>query len=127
MSDARILENLLAGVGIDELMARMKETPASSVQRSGRQAVTKPELHRFRLRAPAKINLITLKCLTPTSAKRVVEEFPGQGGDDNTMHLVGNRVEIRYFDKRWPLDIANWAFTEGLASDSDSGKVIRCL
>lgn len=43
------------------------------------------------------------------------------------MKLDGSTVVIAYADKRWPLDIADWAGEEGLASDSDSAKVIACL
>jgi hypothetical protein len=72
---------------------------------------------------------VTLRCLDEVSAQRVVNEFPNRdrGGQTNTMKLDGGTVVITYADKRWPYDIADWAGEMGLASDSDSARVIACL
>lgn len=70
-----------------------------------------------------------LTCLTPEAAAAVVDEHNDYfgAGPSNTVHQDGNEVVIGYFDKRWPLDIAEWAGEQGHASDSAAAAVIARL
>lgn len=72
-------------------------------------------------------NPILLTRLSVEAAARVVAEFPGRGNQDNSMTAMDDKVEIEYFDKRWPYDIASWAFNEGLVSGSAASSVISRL
>jgi hypothetical protein len=68
-----------------------------------------------------------LTCLTPEDAAAVVTE--GTRPDD-TVHTVrqdGTDVVIGYLDKRWPLDVADWAGANGHASDEAAARVIAGL
>lgn len=99
-------------------------------QRSGRWAQTEPDLTEFPTdRLNFLLPKVTLRCLDTEAAQRVVNEFPNRdrGGVSNTMSAAGATVVITYVDKRWPLDIADWAGEEGLASDSASARVIACI
>jgi hypothetical protein len=70
-----------------------------------------------------------LICLSETSAAAVVGEHADYfgAGPSNTVHQDGTHVVIDYFDKRWPLDIAEWAAEQGHASDSAAAVVIAGL
>lgn len=72
-------------------------------------------------------NTITLRCLDAEAAENVAAQFPGRGNSANTLKVVGAGIVIEYFDKRWPYDIASWAFDEGLTSDSAAAFVISRL
>lgn len=100
-------------------------------QSSGRWAQTPPGLTDLptKQKLDSLLPKVTLKCLDAESARRVVDEFPNRdrGGNSNTMQAEGDTVVIGYVDKRWPLDIADWAGDEALASDSDVARVIACL
>ncbi|SFK74260.1 hypothetical protein [Streptomyces pini] len=70
-----------------------------------------------------------LACLSPESAAAVVDEHDAYfgAGPSNTVRQDGNEVVIDYFDKRWPLDVAEWAAEQGHATDSAAAAVIAAL
>ena len=70
-----------------------------------------------------------LTCLSEENAAAVVAEHADYfgAGPSNTVRQDGNAVVIDYFDKRWPLDIADWASEQGHASDSAAARVIGDL
>ncbi|WP_031514813.1 hypothetical protein [Streptomyces sp. NRRL F-5123] len=70
-----------------------------------------------------------LQCLTPSDAEMVIAEHADYfgAGPSNTVRQDGATVVIDYFDKRWPLDIAEWAAEQGHASDSAAARVIAAL
>lgn len=70
-----------------------------------------------------------LTCISPEAAAAVVNEHDGYfgAGASNTVKQDGHVVVIDYFDKRWPLDIAEWAAEQGHADDSAAAQVMACL
>jgi hypothetical protein len=70
-----------------------------------------------------------LTCHTPGDAEMVIAEHADYfgAGPSNTVRQDGADVVITYFDKRWPLDIADWAGEQGHASDSAAARVIAQL
>lgn len=72
---------------------------------------------------------IRLTCLTDAGAAAVVAEHADYfgAGPSNTVRQDGTDVVIGYFDKRWPLDIAEWACENGHATDSAAARVIGSL
>ena len=70
-----------------------------------------------------------LTCHTHDNAAAVVAEHADYfgAGPSNTIRQDGADVVIDYFDKRWPLDIAQWAGEQGHASDSAAARVIAAL
>ncbi|MFF5186438.1 hypothetical protein ACFY30_22125 [Streptomyces sp. NPDC000345] len=68
-----------------------------------------------------------LTCLSPKDAAAVVEEGTRPGDTVHTVRQDGATVVIGYFDKRWPLDVADWAAENGHASDSAAARVIAAL
>lgn len=70
-----------------------------------------------------------LTCLSEESAAAVVGEHVDYvgAGPGNTVRQDGPVVVIDYFDKRWPLDIADWASEQGHASDAEAARVIGGL
>jgi hypothetical protein len=65
-----------------------------------------------------------LICLSSEAAANVVAEHAPYGGPSNTATQNGNVVVINFFDPRWPMDIADYAFEQGLANDEDAARVI---
>jgi hypothetical protein len=70
---------------------------------------------------------IRLTCLSPEDAAAVTEEATRLGDTTHTVRRDGSQVVIGYFDKRWPLDVADWAGENGHASDSAAARVIAQL
>lgn len=72
---------------------------------------------------------IRLTCLTDAAAAAVVAEHADYfgAGPSNTVRQDGADVVIDYFDKRWPLDIAEWAYENGHATDNAAARVIGAL
>lgn len=70
-----------------------------------------------------------LACLNTTAADAVVAEHTDYfgAGPSNTVRRDGAEVVIDYFDKRWPLDVAEWAAEQGHATDSAAAAVIAAL
>lgn len=67
-----------------------------------------------------------LECVSPESAKTVAGEADIPGTDQRA-RTDGSVVVLEYFDKRYPLDVANWAFQNGHASDRAAADVIAGL
>ena len=67
-----------------------------------------------------------LQCLSPESARAVAAEadLPGR---NHRARAEGSVVVLTYFDKRYPLDVATWAFEHGHAEDSAAGALIGGL
>jgi hypothetical protein len=72
---------------------------------------------------------IRLTCLSPADAAMVVAEHANYfgAGPSNTVRQDAADVVIDYFDKRWPLDIADWAGEQGHATDTEAARVIAQL
>jgi hypothetical protein len=72
---------------------------------------------------------IRLTCLSEKSAAAVVTEHADYFGAraSNTVRQDGQAVVINYFDKRWPLDIADWANEQGHATDYAAACVMEGL
>ncbi len=70
-----------------------------------------------------------LTCLSEGDAAMVVAEHADYfgAGPSNTVRQDGAVVVIDYFDKRWPLDIAEWAAEQGHAADAEAARVIGGL
>lgn len=68
-----------------------------------------------------------LTCLDEQHAATVVDEATRPGDTVHTVRQDGAEVVISYFDKRWPLDVADWAGEHGHATDSDAAAVIALL
>ncbi|WP_019060028.1 hypothetical protein [Streptomyces prunicolor] len=76
------------------------------------------------------VNEARLTCLDEQHAATVVsvaEEAIRRSGGVHTIRHDGADVVISYFDKRWPLDVADWAGEHGHATDSDAATVIAQL
>jgi hypothetical protein len=67
-----------------------------------------------------------LECLSPASAQAVAEEadMPEQ---NHRARADGASVVLTYIDKRYPLDVAGWAFENGHADDPSAAAVIAGL
>lgn len=70
---------------------------------------------------------VTLACVSDDDAATVAAEAYRPGDLCNTARQDGRRVVITYTDKRYPLDIASWAFENGHASDAEAAGVIARL
>ncbi|MFI1371310.1 hypothetical protein ACH4UY_04770 [Streptomyces longwoodensis] len=68
-----------------------------------------------------------LTCLSPEDAAAVVQEATRPGDTTHTVRQEDDVVVIGYVDKRWPLDVADWAGENGHASDSAAARVIAGL
>lgn len=101
-------------------------TPNSHPSRCRAHPVTAARAH---IRGEIHMSQVRLTCLTPEAAAAVVDEHADYfgAGASNTVEQDGPVVVIDYFDKRWPLDIAEWAGEQGHASDSAAASVITQL
>jgi hypothetical protein len=70
---------------------------------------------------------IRLPCLSRMDAAAVVKEATRPGDTIHTVRQDSSVVVIGYADKRWPLDVAEWAFDKGHASDDAASAVIAGL
>ncbi|MGV9427137.1 hypothetical protein ACWDO7_22975 [Streptomyces sp. NPDC003656] len=70
---------------------------------------------------------IRLECLDATHAAAVVAEAHRPGDTDHQVRQDGSVVVITYFDKRYPLDVADWAGLRGHATDHAAATVIARL
>ncbi|MGW3247773.1 hypothetical protein [Streptomyces sp. NPDC001070] len=68
-----------------------------------------------------------LKCRTPAAAAAVVAAGTEPGDPQHTVRRDGRHVVIAYKDKRWPLDVAEWAALEGHASDKAAARVMAAI
>jgi hypothetical protein len=69
---------------------------------------------------------VRLQCLSLEAARAVAAEadLPGQ---NHYARLDGPAVVLTYIDKRYPLDVAVWAFEHGYADDAAAAAVIGSL
>ena len=67
-----------------------------------------------------------LQCLSPESAQAVAAEAD-RPGQDHRASAEGSTVVLDYFDKRYPLNVAEWAFERGYAEDTAAAAVIGGL
>jgi hypothetical protein len=72
------------------------------------------------------VNTERLQCLSPESARAVAAEADRPGRNHRAV-AEGSSVLLTYFDKRYPLDVAEWAFNNGHCDDSAAGDVIARL
>ena len=70
---------------------------------------------------------IRLTCLSEDDAAAVVAEAERPGDTVHTVRQDGADVVIGYFDKRWPLDVADWAYENGHACDEAAAHTIGRL
>ncbi|MER8030656.1 hypothetical protein ABTZ78_17055 [Streptomyces bauhiniae] len=70
---------------------------------------------------------LRLNCLDDAHAAAVVAEATRPGDPDHTVRQDGSAVVITFFDKRYPLDVADWAGEYGHATDSAAAAVIARL
>lgn len=68
-----------------------------------------------------------LDCGTEEDAAKVAAEADRPSDPDHSARQEGSRVIIRYHDKRYPLDVASWAFEAGYASDAAAANTIARL
>ncbi|MEU3665792.1 hypothetical protein [Streptomyces virginiae] len=68
-----------------------------------------------------------LTCISPEAAAAVVAEATRPGDTIHTARQDGAAVVIGYYDPRFPMDVADWAFNNGHAHDADAARVIACL
>ena len=75
------------------------------------------------------MNEVTLECMSTLDAQIVFNEHAEYfgAGASNTVHLDGKNVVIKYFDKRWPRDIAEWAAEQGHSSVDVVERLKECL
>ncbi|MFI1535498.1 hypothetical protein [Streptomyces anandii] len=68
-----------------------------------------------------------LVCLDESHAAAVVTEATRPGDPDHTVRQEGAVVVIGYYDKRYPLDVADWAGECGHCTDNAAAHVIAGL
>jgi hypothetical protein len=68
-----------------------------------------------------------LNCLNANAAAAVVAEWSNYGAPANTVTQEGDRVRIDYFDCRYALDVAEWAFENGHAYDEEAASGVAAL
>lgn len=75
------------------------------------------------------LSTVRLNCLDEASAESVCGEHKDYfgAGKSNNVTLEGSVVVIEFFDKRWPLDIAEYAAEQGFASDAEAARVIEAI
>ncbi len=64
-----------------------------------------------------------LQCVSADAAQKVAIEAD-HSWDDHHASADGTAVVLTYTDKRYPLDVADWAFQNGYASDAAAADVI---
>ncbi|MFJ6540575.1 hypothetical protein ACIQMP_08005 [Streptomyces sp. NPDC091385] len=70
---------------------------------------------------------VRLECLDADHAAAVVAEAHRPGDNDHQVRQDGAAVVITYFDKRYPLHVADWAGEHGHATDHAAASVIARL
>lgn len=70
---------------------------------------------------------VELTCITPQAASIVAAEADRPSDEFHSARAEGNRVIITYYDKRYPLDVAEWALALDCARDEDAATVIASL
>jgi len=67
-----------------------------------------------------------LECVSPEAARKVAAEADAPS-QDHRARADGSMVVLSYSDKRYPLNVADWAFQAGHASDRAAADVIASL
>ena len=67
-----------------------------------------------------------LECVSHESAQKVAAEAD-KPSQNHRARAEGSAVVMTYLDKRYPLDVADWAFQNGHASDEAAANVIARL
>lgn len=67
-----------------------------------------------------------LECVSTEAARKVAAEAD-QPSQNHRARADGSVVVLSYFNKRYPLDVADWAFQNGHASDEAAANVIGRL
>lgn len=75
----------------------------------------------------AYLDWAMLDCATPEDAAKVVAEANRPGDNAHAARQEGSRVVITYADKRYPYDVASWAYEAGHADDDQAAAVIGSL
>jgi hypothetical protein len=70
---------------------------------------------------------ITLTCASAEDARIVALNADRPGDPDHRCRQDGARVIVTYHDKRYPLDVADYAFQAGHASDAEAANTIALL
>lgn len=70
---------------------------------------------------------VTLACLSAEDARIVVAAADRPGDPDHGCREDGDKVVITYHDKRYPYDVADYAFQTGHASDAETANTIARL
>jgi hypothetical protein len=66
-----------------------------------------------------------LDCISDSAARAVAREADRPGA--HRAVAFGSRVFISWFDKRYPMDVAEWAFENGCCDDDSAGSLIGRL
>jgi hypothetical protein len=66
-----------------------------------------------------------LDCISDSAARAVAREADRPGA--HRAVAFGSRVFISWFDKRYPMDVAEWAFENGYCDDDSAGSLIGRL
>lgn len=75
----------------------------------------------------SELPTVELLCISADDAAAVVAEATRPDDKDHTVRQDGATVVITYFDKRFPYDVAGWAFDSGHASDKAAADVVARL
>jgi hypothetical protein len=68
-----------------------------------------------------------LTCVSAEDARIVAAAADRPSDPDHGCREDGARVVITYFDKRYPLDVADYAFQTGHATDAETANTIARL
>lgn len=68
-----------------------------------------------------------LACISPEAAAIVAAEANKAGDPAHWTIATGRTVALTYFDKRYPLDVAEWAHVNGHAEDAEAAATIASL
>lgn len=70
---------------------------------------------------------VSLTCVSDEAARVVARNADRSLDPDHMARQDGSRVIIAYSDKRFPYDVAGWAFQNGHASDAEAAATIARL
>jgi hypothetical protein len=65
-----------------------------------------------------------LTCISPEAAQAVATEANKAGDPAHWAIAAGCAVTLTYFDKRFPMDVAEWAHDNGHAEDAEADRRI---
>lgn len=69
---------------------------------------------------------VRLQCLSPEAAQTVAADWD-RPDQNHRARAEGSSVILAYFDKRYPLHVADWAYQNGHADDGAASRVIAVL